>query len=82
MNGVKLCIFVDFAKAFDMVCHKKLLYTLEQVVIRSSYLKLMENNLINRTQCVEIYGILSYFKTVSCGFPQGNVLFPVYEIYT
>jgi hypothetical protein len=75
------------SKAFDCVIHKTLLIQLEHTGIRGNSLKLMESYLTNRTQAVvldtynkdsrTIERILSEFKPISLGVPQGSVLGPL-----
>lgn len=77
-----LCIFVDLAKAFDTVNHKKLLNTLESIGFRGTALKLMTSYLTNRSQCVGIGNIVSSNKIMEYGVPQGTVLGPLlFNIY-
>ena len=45
-------ILLDFSKAFDVVCHRKLLLKLHYCGIRVKNLKWIENFLKNRTQRV------------------------------
>ena len=49
-----MCIFLDFAKAFDTVNHKILLKKLEYYGIRGMSLKWFETYLVNRKQCINI----------------------------
>lgn len=72
-----LCIFVDLAKAFDTVCHKRLLYKLEKYGIRGIVLKLIRNYLSDRIQYVKIDDVISEPKTIQYGVPQGTVLGPI-----
>ena len=77
-----LCIFIDLAKAFDTICHSKLLKKLEKIGFRGTSQKLMESYLKNREQRVEIDGVMSDSATTEYGIPQGTVLGPIlFNIY-
>ena len=70
-------IFLDLSKAFDTICHSKLLIKLESYGIRGNCLKLLENYLINRKQITKFNNILSDNQNVLFGIPQGSVLGPL-----
>ena len=67
-----ICIFLDFAKAFDTVNHQILLKKLNYYGIKGLPLKWFESYLLNRTQCVSIGNIKSDIDMIKCGVPQGN----------
>jgi hypothetical protein len=70
-------IFLDLAKAFDAVSVPILLQKLESLGIRGNQLKLLENYLNDRTQCVKIGNVFSSdLKNTSFGVPQGSILGP------
>jgi len=69
--------YIDFAKAFDTVCHSKLIYKLSRLGIRGSLLAVLISYLNNRTQQVKIQSSLSKPVLISSGVPQGSVLGPV-----
>ena len=70
-------IYLDFEKAFDKVCHSKLLKKIFSVGIRNNFLSWIESFLSNRTQFVEIDGTCSSVEDVTSGVPQGSVLAPI-----
>lgn len=70
-------IFLDFAKAFDKVSHKKLLQKLEATLGNSTVLNWIKNYLTDRTQYVEFNDETSATTSVTSGVPQGCVLAPI-----
>ena len=68
---------MDFAKAFDKVPHKRLLYKLHWYGVRGSIHHWIQSFLSNRTQRVIIHGTLSSPVSVTSGVPQGTVLGPL-----
>ena len=70
-----LGIFLDFQKAFDTVDHKIMLDKLYRYGIRGVAHQWFSSYLSNRKQCVSYNGQSSLLKTVSCGVPQGSILF-------
>jgi len=76
-------IFMDLSKAFDSVCHSKLIYYLDKIGIKHNALNLFKSYLEHRTHKVQIDNvIISSCKIMSLGVPQGTVLSPLlYIIY-
>lgn len=72
-----LCIFIDLAKAFDTVCHQKLIEKLQNIGFRGNALNLMRSYLSDRVQYVQIDEKASHPMKISYGVPQGTVLGPV-----
>jgi Reverse transcriptase (RNA-dependent DNA polymerase)/Endonuclease-reverse transcriptase len=70
-------VYFDFAKAFDTVCHKKLLLKLNSYGIKGDIFEWIKAFLSNRKQRVIIKGNLSEENEVISGVPQGSVLGPL-----
>jgi hypothetical protein len=70
-------IYVDFAKAFDSVCHSKLLIKLQAYGFRGNLLNWIAAFLSNRSQAVQIDGVYSDLVYMTSGVPQGSVLGPL-----
>ena len=68
---------IDFSKAFDSVCHSKLIRKLEVFGIGGKLLFWIKDYLSDRTQAVKVANKLSSFCSVRSGVPQGSVLGPL-----
>ena len=76
-NGSYL-ILLDLSTAFDTIDHDNLFYILEKYVgIGGSALRLIRSYFSDRTQRVQIDGIMSGFASLLCRVPQGSVLGPM-----
>ena len=71
-------VLLDLSAAFDTIDHDNLFYILEKYVgIGGSALRLIRSYFNDRTQRVQIDGIISDFASLLCGVPQGSVLGPM-----
>lgn len=69
-------IFSDFRKAFDCVCHGKLLMELSSIGLPINLSKWVHSHPINRKQFVQVEGYSSEVLPAASGVPQGTVLRP------
>ena len=77
LGGVIDTIYLDFAKAFDTVPHRRLIGKLAAYGISGNVLKWIEGFLHQRTQRVRVNGECSKSSGVKSGIPQGSVLGPI-----
>ena len=70
-------VYLDFAKAFDKVPHKRLMKILEIHGVNGKVRMWIQDWLKDRVQQVVIQGQKSDKKTVESGVPQGSVLGPI-----
>ena len=75
ININKLCgaLFIDFAKAFDVINHDLLLRKLTLYCLSANTLSLICSFFNSRLQKVSLEDNQSDFKTVLFGIPQGSV---------
>jgi ribonuclease P/MRP protein subunit RPP40 len=70
-------IYLDFAKAFDTVPHRRLLLKLENYGVGGCILDWVGDILHGRRQRVMLAGVVSEWAEVISGVPQGLVEGPV-----
>ena len=76
-GGVTDTIYLDFAKAFDTVPHRRLLAKLKSYGVDGNILDWIEAFLTGRTQVVKVSGESSFPAPVLSEIPQGSVLGPL-----
>ena len=76
-GNIVILILLDFAKAFDKVCHSSLIVKLETYGFDNSIINWVRDFLTNRKQRVVIGDNSSDWKLVTSGVPQGSVLAPL-----
>lgn len=69
-------IFIDFQKTFNTIDNSILLKTMEKYESRGAAYFRLRSYLENRDQNVEITNIISEFRKVTSGVPQGSVIGP------
>lgn len=70
-------IFLDFSKAFDRVCHNKLIAKLEAIIGIGNISAWIGDFLSQRSQFVHFNEASSDIVPISSGVPQGSVLGPL-----
>ena len=70
-------VFLDLSKAFDALDHDTLLETLYSLGFLDSAVFWFKAYLTNRTQSVNVDGVLSDPQSIQFGVPQGSILGPL-----
>ena len=66
--------FADFSKGFDLIDHSILIQELNKLQVHPALLAWISAFLFNRRQAVRIENVLSQWKTLKGGIPQGTKL--------
>ena len=74
-------IYLDLAKGFVSVPHKRLIYKLSKYGITGNLLRWISNFLSKRRQYVRVNLALSEGKSVISGVPQRSILGPILFIF-
>ena len=75
---ITLGLFLYLSKAFDTISHPILLHKLNYYGIRGVCNDWFRSYLTNRKQCTETYSKSSSYASMTCGVPQGSLLFLIY----
>ena len=67
--NIRIAVFCDHSKAFDVINHRILLHKLNNCGIRGIINRWFENYLFERTQFVEFGGQRSSTQNIQCGVP-------------
>ena len=70
-------VYIDIAKAFDSICHSKLISVLSSLGISGKVLKCINSFLNGRVQCECVNDCFLSFLPVRGGVPQGSILGPL-----
>ena len=74
---VNCSVFLDLAKAFNMVNHEILLSKSKGYKVEGSMLKLLQSYFNNRSQSTVIINVVSEHEIMNVGIPQGSFLGPL-----
>ena len=67
--NIYIYIYIDFARAFDVVSHEKLLYKLNSYGISNKIIKWFYNFVSNRSQITRVTNSFSNCSIVKSGVP-------------
>ena len=71
------CVYMDYAKAFDTVPHRRLIHTLSAYGIKEKVVFWISTFLNNRIQQVVVQGGELTWRPVTLGILQGSVVGPL-----
>lgn len=75
--GETVAVALDISKAFDRVWHEGLMFKLSCLGIHPALISWIKDFLCDRSISVRVDGILSDYRNINCGVPQGCVLSPL-----
>ena len=76
-NKENIDIYVNLAKAFDSVCHSKLIYKVRKLGVGGNLLHWLRNFSTDRKHYVEVDDIISSESRMESGIPLGTILGPL-----
>ena len=65
-------VTIDYSKAFDYVDHSILIEKLVKLAVRSIIINMIISFLKDRSHCTKVIGMMSSFRDITCGVPQGT----------
>ena len=76
-------VYFDLSKAFDTVCHEKLIQILESIGVGDNLLEWFKSYLSDRMMIVRYANSFSFPRNCPSGVPQGGILSPLlFLLYT
>ena len=76
-KNVGTVVSTDFSKAFDLIDHNLLISKFIQIGVRESFIPWICGFISGRQQCVRYNQILSDYKQLNGGLPQGTKMGPL-----
>ena len=70
-------VFLHISKAFDKVCHKGIIFKLQQNGISGKLLDVLSDVLKDRKKSVILNGQFSSWTSINAGVPRGSILGPL-----
>ena len=78
-NKFTIAVYIDTMKAFDTVNHSILLKKMYKLGIKGKILDWVNNYLTKRYQRTLANNVISEEKLITCGVPQGSVIYYIYK---